>query len=270
MSQRWCQRHPQSRHQRMCPLPCPHRSLHQSPLRSLRMCLCLRLLRTQLRNPRYRPRLYLHTRPHQSRCLNQRHFQRTCRALSRRRCQHQDLQGSLRLGQPSLLRLGLPKSLPLRLRTCQRHCLRLRLRLRPPQCPLPRPRATRRLCLPKRRRRRPSPPSASTRPTRTGPLPNRANRVGRRGAGSGASSAPATPSGSAAVIRPSGSITAEMPVLAARTSGRPCSTARIRACARCCCGPANRPNQASLVICTIQSGRGPPRGVRAWRGKIAS
>ena len=70
------------------------------------------------------------------------------------------------------------------------------------------------------------------------------------------------------MIRPAGSIIAEMPVCATRAIGSPCSTARIRAWARCCCGPAKLPNQESLVTWTIHSARGPE--LAALRGKIAS
>ena len=55
---------------------------------------------------------------------------------------------------------------------------------------------------------------------------------------------------------PEASTTAEIPVFAARTKGRPCSTARKRANARCWCGPALRPNQPSFVRLTSMSGRG--------------
>ena len=44
-----------------------------------------------------------------------------------------------------------------------------------------------------------------------------------------------------ATMRPRPSTTAEMPELAARTSGRPCSMARRRACAKCWCGPGVMP-----------------------------
>ena len=59
------------------------------------------------------------------------------------------------------------------------------------------------------------------------------------------------------MVRPSGSITAEMPVLAARTSGNPLSIARSRACSRCWYGPVLMPNQPSLVRLTSQPGRSP-------------
>ncbi len=55
--------------------------------------------------------------------------------------------------------------------------------------------------------------------------------------------------------RPFASKAAVIPVLAARTSGRPSSTARSRAAARCWRGPVELPNQASLVMLTSQSGR---------------
>ena len=54
---------------------------------------------------------------------------------------------------------------------------------------------------------------------------------------------------------PCASNAAEMPVLAARSSGSPSSTARIRAAARCWRGPVELPNQASLVTFTSQAGR---------------
>ena len=49
-----------------------------------------------------------------------------------------------------------------------------------------------------------------------------------------------------------------MPVFAARSSGSPSSTARIRAAARCWRGPLELPNHASLVTLTSQSGRSSP------------
>ena len=41
------------------------------------------------------------------------------------------------------------------------------------------------------------------------------------------------PRPSRATMRPTGSMTAEIPVFAARTNGRPCSMARSRACCKC-------------------------------------
>ena len=45
------------------------------------------------------------------------------------------------------------------------------------------------------------------------------------------------PSGNLLTILPTGSMTAEIPVLAARTSGKPSATARTRACWKCWIGP---------------------------------
>ncbi len=56
--------------------------------------------------------------------------------------------------------------------------------------------------------------------------------------------------------------TAEMPLLPSRTSGRPSSTARTRAIARCWNGPEVKPYQASLVILSSQSGPVRPRRPR--------
>ena len=64
----------------------------------------------------------------------------------------------------------------------------------------------------------------------TGESPMRVYIVAGAGCGSRASSTPSTPSGSELTMRPSGSTTAEIPVLAARTSGKPSSIARTRAC----------------------------------------
>ncbi len=72
---------------------------------------------------------------------------------------------------------------------------------------------------------------------------------------------PSRPAASPPVAGPGASKTAEIPVCAARTSGSPSSTARSRAAARCCQGPAEMPNQPSLVMFTSQSGRG--RGTTA-------
>jgi hypothetical protein len=52
--------------------------------------------------------------------------------------------------------------------------------------------------------------------------------------------------------RPSGSITAETPLLVARTTKRLCSTARKRASARCSHGSCESPNQPSLARLTIR------------------
>ena len=57
--------------------------------------------------------------------------------------------------------------------------------------------------------------------------------AGGHGAGRAASIWPVAPSGNSAVMRPSGSMAAVTPVLAARISGSPDSMARRRACARC-------------------------------------
>ena len=50
-----------------------------------------------------------------------------------------------------------------------------------------------------------------------------------------------------------------MPVLAARAIGKPSSMARTRAIRKCCCGPAQGPNQESSVMLTSQPGRGSRR-----------
>ena len=55
--------------------------------------------------------------------------------------------------------------------------------------------------------------------------------------------------------RPTGSIMAEIPVLAARATGRPSSMARTRAINRCCIGPAQGPNHESSVTFTSHPGR---------------
>ena len=75
-------------------------------------------------------------------------------------------------------------------------------------------------------------------------IAHRANSVGGSGAGRGSSIAPRWPKGMLASTPPRASITAEMPVGVARSTGSPSSIARIRACARCCGGP-HPPNQAS-------------------------
>src|SRR5215467_16333417 len=67
----------------------------------------------------------------------------------------------------------------------------------------------------------------------SGASPKREYDVGARDCGRAASSTPSNPSGSDLVIRPSGSSTADIPVLAARTSDRPSSIARTRACWKC-------------------------------------
>src|SRR2546430_708168 len=70
-------------------------------------------------------------------------------------------------------------------------------------------------------------------------------------------------------MRPSESMTAEMPVLATRTSGTRFSTARSVACARCWYGADVRPNHASLVTFTRKSA---PRATkrRGGAGKMSS
>ena len=57
--------------------------------------------------------------------------------------------------------------------------------------------------------------------------------VGDRDGGSGASTTPSWPSPSRATSLPYPSTTPEIPVFAARTSGKPSSTARMRALAKC-------------------------------------
>ena len=77
-----------------------------------------------------------------------------------------------------------------------------------------------------------------------------------RAVGRGRETAPRLSNSMRAEGRPRASNTADIPVFAARTKGRPCATARNRASARCWCGPALRPNQPSFVRLTSMSGRG--------------
>src|SRR3954451_8212906 len=58
-----------------------------------------------------------------------------------------------------------------------------------------------------------------------------------------------------ATTRPTGSTTPLIPLFAARTSGIPSSTARVRAIAKCWYGPELLPYQASFVTLSSQAGR---------------
>ena len=81
--------------------------------------------------------------------------------------------------------------------------------------------------------------------------PKRAYGVGFSATGSGASTTPILPRSKRLVIRPRGSIIAEMPVFAARATGSPSSIARTRAIRRCCIGPAQGPNQDREAVVGI-------------------
>ena len=78
-----------------------------------------------------------------------------------------------------------------------------------------------------------APARAGQQQRETGRSPKRAYSVGGRGAGMAGSRKPPARAGFSRARGPRASITAETPVLATRTSGSPCSTARSRAWARC-------------------------------------
>jgi hypothetical protein len=61
------------------------------------------------------------------------------------------------------------------------------------------------------------------------------------------------PTSVASRMRPTGSMKAEMPVLAARATGRPVSTARVATIRRNWNGAEEKPYQASLVMFTSTS-----------------
>src|SRR5262249_54516941 len=75
--------------------------------------------------------------------------------------------------------------------------------------------------------------STATSRSPSGASPKREYDVGARDCGRAASSTLWSRSGGALVIRRGGSSTADIPVLAARTSDRPSSIARTRACWKC-------------------------------------
>ena len=55
-----------------------------------------------------------------------------------------------------------------------------------------------------------------------------------------------------------------------RSSGSPSSTARSRAAARCCLGPVESPNQASLVMFTIHAGRSASSTTSAGKDRLVA
>ncbi len=122
----------------------------------------------------------------------------------------------------------------------------------------------------RRRQRPPDSPTAIARaaiPAGNG-NPMRAKGGGARAPGIDTTRVPGRFSPSRATSWPRASKAAEIPVFAARSSGSPSSTARIRAAAKCWRGPVEFPNQASLVTLTIQRGRSAASITSA--GKIAS
>lgn len=98
--------------------------------------------------------------------------------------------------------------------------------------------------------------------------PSFAKRVFGRGFGSWEVICPEWLSGIWWWIRPWASMTAEIPLLAARTRGSPSSTARIRAAAKCWKGPGVFPNHVSLVTLRSHCGLWADLWGWFWRGVI--